>query len=98
MLLKKKETNKANGAAEYAAENLLGLGNNWCCDAWSEDGDEYTPLTKEDFVKRIYLQTLALADDENYSLWFSDGDIFWGHAVVVYGTVSGGFNAAKMEG
>lgn len=93
-------------AKQFAAEQLLTLANDWCEDAWlndHEDEDEsnippFVPLTAEDFAARLTLTDIAVDSDNNFDLWYSDGGMFWGHAVCVRGSLNGGFAGAKMEG
>jgi len=94
-------------AKHYAAKEMLELGNQWQYDAWQDDKDdgnteaEFTPITEEDFVKRISLHEIIIEDSEEpgeYTLWFKDGDIFWGHSITVSGNINTGFTDAQMHG
>ncbi len=88
-------------AGRYAARELLELGNDWCEDAWLDDapeGEQYSPMTADDFVQRINLNSISIAEDESYTLWYDDGDIFWGHAICVDGNLKSGFTNASMQG
>lgn len=84
-------------AARFAAEKLLDLGNNWCFNAW-EGEEDFIPMTVEDFIDCIRLTSISLSDDESFSLWYNDGDIFWGHAIEVYGSKMEGFTDASIQG
>ena len=58
-------------------------------------------MTEDDFVKRISLNGITIEDVEGggeYTLWFDDGDIFWGHSITVSGNIKSGFSDARMEG
>ena len=101
-------------ASRYAAKELLELGNQWLYEGTMDEGDNYegmmdeddnevdfTPLTEDDFAKRIALNEISLDDTEDgghYSLWFDDGDIFAGHSIRVSGSIESGFIEAVMEG
>lgn len=61
-------------AKSLAAENLLDLANEW-----NED-DEH-PLTAEDFMLRITLESMVFAADGGLTFYHNDGDMFWGHSV-----------------
>jgi hypothetical protein len=89
-----------SGAAAFAAKELLELANTWCDDAWDEEeeGKPFTPLTEKDFMDRITLREISLGDDGEYALYYDDGDMFWGHAVTVDGSLAEGFTDANMEG
>ena len=87
-------------ASRYAAMKLLEIGNQWQEDAREKD-DKSVPLTEDDFVKRISLNEIVIDDAEEegeYTLWFSDGDIFWGHVITVSGNIKSGFTDSNIEG
>ena len=85
-------------AANYAAEELLELANDWGEDDWDEDDGEYVPLTEQDFIERLTLQSIVISEEGTYSLWYDDGDMFWGHAISVDGDLQNGITDASMEG
>ncbi|MDL2233466.1 DUF2262 domain-containing protein [Ruminococcaceae bacterium OttesenSCG-928-L11] len=85
-------------AARCAAEELLDLGNDWSFDAWEGEEADFVPMTAEDFAARISLTSISLLEEESFSLWFSDDDIFWGHAIEVEGSKAEGFTGASMQG
>ena len=98
----KEDTEFIKKAAEFAANEMLELGNTWYRDAWEseekEPGEEFIPLTAEDFIQKITLTVIGISEDGRFSLWFDDGDIFWGHAVAVEGSLSKGFTGANIHG
>ena len=61
---------------EYITENMLEDANNWNDDA------EKPHINKEDFSKLIALTSITICEDI-ITFWFDDGDIFWGHSIVV---------------
>lgn len=70
----------AKQAKAFAARELLELKN----EVWS-DGDEDAnpiPITAEQFAQRMTLTSLNIASDK-VSFWFDDGDLFFGHAILV---------------
>ena len=81
-------------AAAFAADELTELANEWA----EEDDEEHDEITEAAFAKRIRLQTISVSEEGNYILWFDDDDLFWGHAVCVYGNTESGFTDATMEG
>ena len=85
-------------AAKYAAQKLLELADIWCQDAWDEDDGEYVTLTEVEFINRMTIETISLSENGNYSLWYDDGDMFWGHAICVDGNINEGFKDASMQG
>ena len=79
----------------FAAQQLTDLANQW-----AQDGEEETPeeITPEDFIARMELDAIQVDDQGGFTFWFEDGEMFWGHAIRVSGTLSGGPNDAQMEG
>jgi hypothetical protein len=50
------------------------------------------------FIKKIRLETIALNQDGTFEFWFDDGDVFWGHAILVQGNPKDGPNHSKIVG
>ena len=78
----------------FAARELTEL----ACE-WRESADEEVPeITEESFAQRIELRTIAMDADGSFSAYFDDDDMFFGHCVTAYGTLTDGVTAANMEG
>ena len=78
----------------FAARQLTEL----ACE-WRESADEEVPeITEESFAQRIELTSIALDPDGSFSAYFDDDDMFFGHCVVVYGTLADGVASAVMAG
>ena len=78
----------------FAARQLTEL----ACD-WRESADEDVPeITEESFAQRIELTSIAMDPDGSFSAYFDDDDMFFGHCVVVYGTMADGVASAVMAG
>ena len=78
----------------FAARQLTEL----ACD-WRESADEEVPeITEESFAQRIELTSIAMDPDGSFSAYFNDDDMFFGHCVVVYGTLEDGVSSAVMAG
>ncbi len=78
----------------FAARELTEL----ACD-WRESADEEVPeITEESFAQRIELTSIAMDPDGSFSAYFDDDDMFFGHCVVVYGTLEDGVLSAVMAG
>ena len=76
---------------EFAAAELLDLANDWAADADEEE------VSLEDFMQRIEPDTLAFQENGTFDFWFNDGELFFGHAIRVSGTLEGP-TSAEMEG
>ena len=78
----------------FAARELTEL----ACE-WRESADEEVPeITEESFACRIELRSIAMDADGSFSAYFDDDDMFFGHCVVVYGTLEDGVSSAVMAG
>ena len=77
---------------DYAADALLDAKNdNWL-------GEDESALTAEQFVARLTPQEVVAAPGGEFTVWFDDGDLFWGHAVCIGGTLSDGPTFADTPG
>lgn len=66
---------------------------------WRESADEEVPeITEKSFARRIELRSIAMDADGSFSAYFDDDDMFFGHCVTAYGTLTDGVTAANMEG
>ena len=66
---------------------------------WRESADQEAPeITEESFGARIELRSIAMDADGSFSAYFDDDDMFFGHCVVVYGTLADGVVSAVMAG
>ena len=78
----------------FAARELTEL----ACE-WRESADEEVPeITEESFAQRLDLTSIAMDPDGSFSAYFDDDDMFFGHCVTAYGTLTEGVTAANMEG
>ena len=78
----------------FAARELTEL----ACD-WRESADEDVPeITEESFAQRIELTSSAMDPDGSFSAYFDDDDMFFGHCVTAYGTLTDGVRTVNMEG
>ena len=66
---------------------------------WRESADEEVPeIAEESFARRIELRSIAMDADGSFSAYFDDDDMFFGHCVTAYGTLTEGVTAANVEG
>jgi hypothetical protein len=77
---------------DYAVLRLLPLKNdNWLGD----DEDEVLP---EQFKERMKLQSITVQPDGRFEFWHEDGDLFWGHAIHISGSLAKGLTGADTPG
>jgi hypothetical protein len=62
-------------AKRFAAEKLLRVYN----DSWNEGED----IAESEFTERIALESLTTYPDRSAELCYDDGDLFWGHIIIV---------------
>ena len=78
----------------FAARELTELAREW-----RESADEEVPeITEESFAQRLDLTSIAMDSDGSFSAYFDDDDMFFGHCVVVYGTLADGVTSVVMAG
>ena len=78
----------------FAARELTEL----ACE-WRESADEeVSEITEESFAQRLDLTSIAMDADGSFSAYFEDDDMFFGHCVVVYGSLTDGVASAVMAG
>ena len=66
---------------------------------WCEYADEaVSEITDESFAQRLDLTSIAMDPDGSFSAYFDDDDMFFGHCVVVYGTLADGVASVVMVG
>ncbi len=76
----------------FAVKRLLELKN----ESWLEDDD--TTISAEQFKDRMKLQSITVYPGGSFEFWHDDGDLFWGHAIAVDGTLSDGPTDAGIHG
>ena len=67
----------ADAAKAYAVEELLELKN----DEWLDEDEE--PLTSEDFQGAMQLESISFEPDGEVLFFHDDGDLFWGHCILI---------------
>lgn len=75
-----------------AAEKLLELKNG----LWL--GETEKPFTARRFKERMVLEGVRLDPDGSFEFTYADGNLFWGHAIQVWGSLSGGPTDAGIAG
>ncbi|MBS4207224.1 DUF2262 domain-containing protein [Bacillus sp. FJAT-50079] len=73
-----------------ASEELIELHNK----TWNEGEIN----SKEEFVNRIKLEGILFFCEGNAELYYNDGDLFWGHTIVVDVNENGEYESAQING
>ena len=79
---------------EFAADNLLDLAHEW----QESDEGENEPLTREQFIEAIGVSEWTVTPYGNMTLYYYDGDIFWGHAIEINIDEDGNLEDADIAG
>lgn len=77
---------------EFAVQRLLDLKN----EAWLEPDEARIPA--QTFRACMVLESVSAAPDGRFEFWYADGDLFWGHAILVAGTLADGPTLADVVG
>lgn len=80
-------------ARHVAADQLLPLYEDTWRDA--QDGPE---LDADAFMQRLVPESVIVAPDGDFEVWYETDDLFGGHAVRVIGSVADGPQAAEISG
>ena len=82
-----------------AAQKLTAQANEWLADNDQTDRDPETdPITEDEFARRILLTEFTVSPGGRFTAWYEDDDMFWGHVVMVDGTLKKGPIGADMQG
>ncbi|MDX1944404.1 MAG: DUF2262 domain-containing protein [Pirellulaceae bacterium] len=77
---------------EFAAAQLIELKN----DTWLQEDEK--PLTEAEFIKKLIPNSMGFDPPDGFTIYYDDGDIFWGHAIEIRGTLSKGPQSADIAG
>ncbi len=72
--------------------NLLMLKN----EIWLEDNEP--EVTADEFIRRLTVETVHIHPDGSVEFWHNDGDLFFGHMILVRGTLADGPTSASLQG
>ncbi|WP_375345777.1 DUF2262 domain-containing protein [Priestia megaterium] len=77
----------------YAAAELVDLANDWI-----QEEDEIEEMTEEMFMDLMSLDTISVYPEGDFDFYFSDGDMFAGHSIIVEGNIDETFTRAQIAG
>lgn len=83
----KKQKQLKQDAEAFATQQLLKRKN----EDWLNEGD--SEVDANEFKSRLRLESIDVNADGSFQLWYDDGDLFWGHLIVISGGKSGWVNA-----
>ena len=80
----------------FSAEKLTDNANDWLQDSL-EDDEEFVGITEEKFAERMVLNSMGF-DENGFDVYYDDDDMFWGHSILVDGTLENGIEQAYIAG
>ena len=72
----------------FAAQELAELASDW----------QDTAVTEEDFARRISISEFSMDPEGTYTAYYDDGDLFFGHVIVITGDEESGPEDAEIAG
>ena len=80
---------------EYAAAQLLDLANEWLAEKEDADTEQ---ITQEMFIASMEISELTVSPDGSVTLYYNDGDMFWGHSIEISVDADGTVSDANIAG
>ncbi len=80
----------------FAAAELTSNANDWQEDCG--DDDEVSLITEDDFARRISVCEFSMDADGDFTAYFADDDMFFGHSILVEGNINGELSDAYLAG
>lgn len=77
---------------QYAVSKLLPLKN----DTWLKENE--SQWSEDTFLKTYSLESILISEKGRFEFWHRDGDIFWGHFILIQGTIKDGPTRADIPG
>jgi hypothetical protein len=77
---------------DYAVSKLLQLKN----DAWL--GEDESEFSESEFRSKMELSSILIKSGGRFEFWYEDGDLFWGHSIMVSGDLFNGPKDAGIHG
>ncbi len=82
----------------FAAEKLAESACEWQDDASDEEGEEAPVITEEIFAQRIKICEFSIDAEGDYEVYYNDDDMFFGHVIIIDGSVDGEMEDAYIAG
>lgn len=92
---------------DFAARKLTELANEWQedndFDSEDEDSCAGTPgggatISEQNFSSRILISEFSIDEDGEYTVYYDDDDMFYGHVILVTGSLKEGMTSAEIAG
>lgn len=63
-----------------------------------KDGNEEPPLTSEEFAERVTISSISFYEDGSATIYCNDGDVFFGHCIVIETDRNGIYKKSNLAG
>ncbi|WP_458110202.1 DUF2262 domain-containing protein [Bacillus zhangzhouensis] len=94
--LVQEQTKWDSSIKSFAANKLIELAKDW---QEQDDSDEnQEEITHDQFINRISLESLQAYPNGEFEAYYHDGDLFWGHVILITGNIDGTFKDAHIAG
>lgn len=80
---------------KFAAAELTENANEWLEESDEEDAP---PITEKSFAERIHIAEFSIDEEGDFTAYYDDDDMFWGHTVEITGNVDGEIDSADICG
>lgn len=77
---------------QFAVRELLALKN----DTWRQEDE--AEVSAAEFTDRMDLHTVSVEPDGEFTFWHDDDELFWGHTILICGSLSEGLTRADIPG
>ncbi|MBQ8597031.1 MAG: DUF2262 domain-containing protein, partial [Lachnospiraceae bacterium] len=78
-------------ARSYAAKYLTDNANDW-------QEEETEEITREAFARRLKISNLNIMEEGYFEIYYDDDDMFFGHVIIVSGSLENGLEDATIAG
>lgn len=84
---------------KFAAKGLVEDANEWLDEEYDDEEEEKTTaITEESFAERIWISEFNINEEGDYEAYYNDDDMFYGHVIIVEGSVDGEMEDAYIAG
>jgi hypothetical protein len=78
--------------SNLAVAKLLNLKN----ECWLDEGEQN--VSSAEFLNRMQPASFTVYPDGSFEFWHDDGELFWGHSILISGSLSNGVTNASIVG
>ncbi|AOZ87904.1 hypothetical protein BK049_03740 [Bacillus xiamenensis] len=80
----------------FAANKLIELAKDW--QEQDDSAEHQEEISQDQLINRMSLESLHAYPNGEFEAYYHDGDVFWGHVIIVTGNINGTFQDAHIAG